>query len=79
MDYSFFGRLLQVKNQNLRNVTEATLNKYTECQARWKRFIREMYTASVARHLNHEQSRYVSVDLSASFNHKFSPVSIEYE
>jgi hypothetical protein len=32
MDYSFFGRLLLVKNQNLRNVTGATLNKYTESQ-----------------------------------------------
>jgi len=78
MDYSFFGRLLPVWNQNLRNVTEATLNKYTECQARQKRFIREMYTAGVARHLNHEQSRFVSVDFSASFNHKFSRVTVEY-
>lgn len=78
MDYSFFGRLLTVKNQNLRNVTEATLNKYTECQTRRKRFIREMYTVNVARHLNHEQSRYVSVDLSASFNHKYSQVTVEY-
>jgi hypothetical protein len=79
MDYSFFGRLLLVKNQNLRNVTEATLNKYTECQARWKRFIREMYTVSAARHLSREQSRFVSVDLSASFNHKFYQVAVEFE
>jgi hypothetical protein len=79
MDYSFFGRLLLVKNQNLRNVTEATLNKYTECKARRKRFIREMYTASVARHLSREQSRFVSVDLSASFNHMSSPVTVEFE
>jgi hypothetical protein len=43
MDYSFFGRLLLVKNQTLRNVTGATLNKYTESQRKQKLFIREKY------------------------------------
>jgi len=43
MDYSFFGRLLLVKNHTLRNVTGATLNKYTESQVWQKHFIREMY------------------------------------
>jgi len=38
-----------VKNQFLRNVTGATLNKYTESQRGQKLFIREKYTANVAR------------------------------
>jgi hypothetical protein len=43
MDYSFFGRLLLVKNQTLRKVTGATLNKYTESQRKQKLFIRDKY------------------------------------
>jgi len=41
--YSFSGRLFLVKNQTLRNVTGATLNKYTENQNWQKHFIREMH------------------------------------
>jgi hypothetical protein len=62
MDHSFSGRLLPVKNQILRNVTGATLNKYTESQAKQKHFIREMYTANVVRHLivsNHGSYRLI--------------------
>lgn len=69
--YSFFGRLLLVKNQNLRNVTGVTLNKYTESQHNKKHFIREMYTANVERHLKRKQFRNVSVDYNESYYHKF--------
>jgi len=43
-------------NQFLRNVTGATLNKYTVSRAGQKRFIREMYTANAERHLNGRNS-----------------------
>jgi hypothetical protein len=56
MDHSFFGRLLLVKNQILRNVTGETLNKYTESQVKQKHFIREMNTTSVERHLTGSDS-----------------------
>jgi hypothetical protein len=66
-----------VRTKFPRNVTGAILNKYTVSLTGRKRFIRERYMVNVARCLHREQSRFISVDYNASYNHKFCSETIE--